>query len=187
MPLSQRELIAIEAKAFELIQNCKITSPPVDVEKIAKSISLTVFPYDLGEVSGALIIENNQAYIGYNPSHNHKRKRFTIGHEIGHYCLHCVAKNETIIKDQLFVDKDFIVKYRNANNYSYTEQKQEQQANAFAAALLMPVKFIKKELCDKKNALLDENALIDHLADCFDVSVPAMTFRLENMNDFPHE
>ena len=110
MPLSHRELVAIESKAFELINKYNITEPPVDVERIAESLLLTVFPYSLDEVSGALIIENNQAYIGYNPTHGTQRRRFTIGHELGHYCLHCESSPSTIKKG---ISPDGIEKTRN--------------------------------------------------------------------------
>lgn len=182
MPLSHRDIVAIESKAADLIRQCSIIRPPVNVHQIAESLNLTVFPYKLNEVSGALIIESNQAYIGFNPTHGKERQRFTIAHEIGHYCLHCLASDTAVRKDQLFVDKDFIVKYRNANNYSVAELKQEQQANSFAAALLMPEEFIKAELEKPSYAKLEEIELINKLANLFEVSVPAMTFRLDNLN-----
>ena len=115
------------------------------VETIAKNLDLTVTAYDLGDgVSGALVIENNKGSIGYNPSHPKVRQRFTIAHELGHYSLHNTSKG-----DKLFVDKDFIVKYRNAASYTSAELKQEQEANAFGAALLMPKDFVLKELNNK--------------------------------------
>lgn len=183
MRLSLHELVAIESKAFELIKQNQITSPAVDVDTIAENLGLKVIPYELNEISGALIIENNQGFIGFNPSHQTTRKRFTIAHEIGHYYLHCLSSDHPK-KDQLFVDKDFIVKYRNANNYTYAELKQEQQANAFAAALLMPRDFIQKELNKPSNKSLAEVQLIEKLAERFNVSVPAMTFRLENLSSY---
>ena len=182
MPLSSAELNSIEAKAFDLINKCKIKFPPVDVEVIARYLGLKVVQSELNEVSGALIIEGNQGYIGYNPTHGEQRRRFTIAHEIGHYCLHCISDDSSQRKSQLFVDKDFIVKYRNANNYTYAEMKQEQQANAFAAALLMPEQFVTREIKSVENTKREEIDLIVQLATDFNVSVPAMTFRLENLN-----
>jgi Zn-dependent peptidase ImmA (M78 family) len=183
MPLSYQELVSIEEKAFNLLNSKKRqVTPPIDVEAVALQLGLQVIPYELSEISGALIIENNQGFIGYNPAHNDTRRRFTIAHEIGHYYLHCNGNESAVKKDQLFVDKDFIVKYRNANNYTFAELKQEQQANAFAAALLMPKELIEKEL--KKTENLSEIDLIGHLATLFNVSIPAMTFRLDNLNTY---
>jgi Zn-dependent peptidase ImmA (M78 family) len=181
MPLSNRELAVIEARAGELIQNCHIIHPAVDVEIIAASLGLSVAAEPLDEVSGALIIQNNNSYIRYNTTHPPTRQRFTIAHELGHYYLHCDFKNVNR-KDQLFVDKDFIVKYRNANNYTFAELKQEQEANAFAAALLMPRDFINSEINKKIYANVDEIKLIEKMAQVFKVSVPAMTYRLDNLS-----
>ncbi|MFT3701214.1 MAG: ImmA/IrrE family metallo-endopeptidase [Agriterribacter sp.] len=163
-----------EASAKELIRQFKVKTPPVPVHDIARRLGLDVIGYDLGDdISGTLVIENGKGYIGFNPAHSKKRQRFTIGHELGHFKLHHSNNN-------LFVDKDFIVKYRSSNSYTPKELLQEQQANAFSAALLMPDDFIRAELENLSN--LSEIELIETLAKLFDVSVPAMTYRLNNLN-----
>lgn len=180
MPLTLKELEWVESEAASLIKKNKITSPPINVEQLAKHLGLNVIAYDFGEeISGTLVIENGKGYIGYNPSHPKVRQRFTIAHEIGHFQLHNSTKNE-----QIFVDKDFIVKYRNANNYTIAELKHEQEANAFAAALLMPKEFINRELSKKSNANIHEYGLIESFSKLFNVSVHAMTYRLTNINMF---
>ena len=180
MPLSQKDLEWVESEASLLIKKNKVISPPVNVEQLAKHLGLDVIAYDFGEdISGTLVIENRKGYIGYNPSHPKVRQRFTIAHEIGHFQLHNDTKHE-----QIFVDKDFIVKYRNANNYTSAELKHEQEANAFAAALLMPKDFIKKELSKKVNSNIHEYGLIESFSKLFDVSIPAMTYRLTNLDIF---
>jgi len=178
MPIMPNELKRVERSASLLIAKNRVQSPPVRVEEIARSLSLDLVAYDLGDgVSGALIIENGKGVIGVNPRDPKTRQRFTIAHEIGHFQLHNKTKGE-----KLFVDKDFIVKYRNSNNYNSEELKHEQEANAFAAELLMPREFICAELAKKSFAALSEPELIEELAKLFEVSVPAMTFRLSNMN-----
>ena len=81
-------------------------------------------------------------------------------------------------ENKLFVDKDFIVKYTSGNNYTQSELKQEQEANAFAAALLMPKDFVMSEIRQEKYYQIPEHKLIEKMAKTFDVSVLAMTFRL---------
>lgn len=165
-----------EARAHRVIRERGIRSAPIPVIDIAKAEGLDVIGYDLGEdVSGTLVIENGKGFIGYNPSHSKKRQRFTIAHELGHYLLHYT-------ENHLFVDKDFLVKYRRQTSYTNKELFQEQEANAFSAALLMPKDFILKELKSKSTIELGEIELIETLAKVFDVSVPAMTFRLNNLN-----
>jgi Zn-dependent peptidase ImmA (M78 family) len=149
---------------------------PVPVNKIAESRGLTIKPYDLGEaVSGVLVIKQGVGTIGINPTESMVRQRFTVAHELGHFELH----NDG---DELFVDKAFKVHFRDQNS-SKGEIKKEQEANAFAAALLMPEKFIRKEIEKHSFDLSDEDSM-KTLAKTFNVSVPAMTFRISNLGLF---
>jgi Zn-dependent peptidase ImmA (M78 family) len=152
---------------------------PIPIEIIARSQKVDVIPYELGdEVSGMLVINKDSGVIGYNSKHSKGRQRFTIAHEFGHYILHRSLK-------ELFVDKDFIViKYRSNKEYSAIEMKHEREANAFAASILMPEHLIKAEIEKKEMKMLTENELIEKLANIFEVSVPAMTFRLSELNIF---
>lgn len=178
MSVLLKDLQKIEDTAMSLIKSNRISGPPIPVEDIARNLGLDVIAYNLGDdISGTLVVENKKGFIGYNPSHVKVRQRFTIAHELGHFLLHNHSKSE-----QLFVDKDFLVKYRSANNYSSAELKHEQEANAFAAALLMPKEFVHKELSRKNTTNLPELELIEVLAKVFEVSIPAMTYRLNNLN-----
>lgn len=157
----------------------KITELPINVEEIAKLRGLKVVPYPLeGGVSGILLIEGHYGTIGYNAAEPTVRRRFTIAHELGHYELH---------KDQshLFIDKTFKVLFRNTKkDISTPEAMYEQEANSFAAALLMPETLLNAEI---KNASLDlgnEDA-IKKLAERFDVSTTAMYYRMLNLGKIP--
>ncbi len=167
----------IEEQVSKLLLQEGVESYPVPVEKIALSLGVDVMPYNLGdEVSGILAINEGKGTIGYNLQHSKGRQRFTVAHELGHYIMHRNTKKE------LFVDKDYIVKFRSNKKYSSTELKQEKEANAFAAALLMPKKVVLQELFNEQNA--PENELIEILAKRFEVSVPAMTYRISDLNNF---
>lgn len=136
--------------------------------------------YDLGEdVSGILVIENSKGTIGYSSENSRVRQRFTIAHELGHFTLHKHSKS-----NEVFVDKDFIVKYRSEKQYTQAEIRQEQEANMFAATLLMPKELLIQELSKKDYKGLSESEFISAMAKVFDVSIPAMTFRLANSNLF---
>lgn len=177
MPVLHPELREAETPASKLIEKFGLTKPPINVEGIAVSLGLEVIPYAFDDdISGALIIQKSKSVIGYNPQHSRKRKRFTIAHELAHYLLHNTES------ESLFIDKDFIAKYRSATNYTPRELKQERQANAFAAELLMPRKILLASLKEDEYKDLPEPELIDELAKLFDVSVPAMTIRLSNLN-----
>lgn len=166
----------IEKLTSKILDDLNIKSLPIPVNKIAEFRGLAIKPYDLGEdVSGVLVIKNGKGTIGINPSESSVRQRFTIAHELGHYELH----NDG---DELFVDKGFKVLFRDQNS-SKGEIKKEQEANAFAAALLMPEKFIRKEIERNSFDLTDEDSM-KKLAKTFNVSVPAMTYRISNLGLF---
>jgi Zn-dependent peptidase ImmA (M78 family) len=163
----------IEQIADAILRECKVTSAPVDIEEIAAKKGLTIKPYDLGEnVSGVLVIKNNSGIIGINPLESQVRQRFTIAHEIGHYELHRE-------KGDFFVDKQRIL-FRDEKSTS-GEIKNEREANAFAAAVLMPESLLKKEI-KKKHLRVSDEEVIAKLASTFGVSMVAMTYRLVNLN-----
>jgi Zn-dependent peptidase ImmA (M78 family) len=167
----------IEKQVSELLSQEGIDYLPIPVDKIARSKGVEVVPYDLGaEVSGVLSVNDNKGTIGYNPTQSKVRQRFTIAHELGHFLLHSNSNKE------LFVDKDFIVKFRSKKSYTPTEQRHESEANAFAAALLMPRSVVFQEIAKKKFQALSELELIEELAKVFDVSIPAMTYRLSDLS-----
>lgn len=168
----------IEKVATDLLMSVGVKELPVPVEKVAQLRGLQVRPYDLGEdVSGMLVIDAGNGTIGFNPLDSKVRQRFTIAHELGHYELH---KTDTGV----FIDTDFRVEFRNERSSS-GEDKKEREANAFAAALLMPQKLLIKEIANHDYDLTEEDSMRD-LAKIFHVSVLAMTYRLANLNYFKY-
>jgi len=163
----------------KLLLDAGVIEAPVPIKQIARMCGANVVGYDFGEeISGVLVVEGNSGTIGFNTANSRVRQRFTIAHELGHLTQHVNLNNER----EFFVDKDFIVKFRSDKQYSPKEITQERQANAFAAAILMPKKFILEEMRDQKYKGLHETNLIEELAKVFEVSVPAMTYRLSDLN-----
>jgi len=166
----------IEKITIEILNACGITKLPIAIEQIAVQRGLNIRAYDLGEgVSGVLAIDSGKGTIGYNPRESKVRQRFTIAHELGHYELH--RKN-----NELFVDKDFVVLFRDQNS-STGELKKEQEANAFAASILMPENILLREIENNKFDLSEERSLKE-LSKLFHVSSTAMSFRIANLNLF---
>ncbi len=149
----------------------------VDVKLVAEKLGLTVEPHDLGpNISGVLYIDKGKGTIGYNKFESPVRQRFTIAHEIGHFILHR-------LQSEIFVDKkEFKVMYR-AEHSVKGDAKQEREANAFAAALLMPKERLTKELQELSFDLGDDqDDAIQRLAELFKVSTQAMAYRISNLN-----
>jgi Zn-dependent peptidase ImmA (M78 family) len=166
----------IEKATQDILDNLKVSQLPIPVEEIVKKRGLELRAYDLGEnVSGALMIDAGKGTIGFSPRESKVRQRFTIAHELGHYELH---KQES----GLFIDNEFKILFRD-NNSSKGEIKKELEANSFAAALLMPERFLLREIQRNNFDIGDEDS-IKKLAKIFDVSVSAITYRIANLNLF---
>lgn len=166
-----------EKMAQQLLDEFGIYQPPVPVEALArqKGVKLSFEPFDGKEdISGLLFRNGNNVIIGINSAHHHNRQRFTIAHELGHLLLHD--------KEELFVDKVVKINFRDSVS-SAAIDKNEISANAFAAELLMPKKFMLNELHKiiKKNKQLSKEALIEKLSSVFEVSAKAMEYRLINL------
>jgi len=157
-----------------IFNEIKVDSLPVKIEDIAKQRGLRLMPYAFDEdISGVLVIEDGLGTIGYNQSESRVRRRFTIAHELGHYELHKE-------KSKLFMDKGFrAIFHRKNTGITEDTKKMEEEANAFAASILMPDHLLIKEL-EKIEFDLSSEDDIKNLAKIFDVSSTAMYYRIRN-------
>jgi Zn-dependent peptidase ImmA (M78 family) len=157
-----------------VLDECGVTEPPVPVEQIAVALGIVVVrePFK-GDISGMLYREGGRILIGVNSSQAQVRQRFTIAHEIGHFRLHP--------GHDVHIDRDIKVDFRDEVS-SLAIHREEIEANAFAAELLMPRRFLQREVLDTvARGKVTERSLIDDLASRFDVSRQAMEFRLVNL------
>ena len=164
----------IEELAAQLLSELNINELPIPIRKIAELKGLIIHPFDLGtNISGVLVIDKEQGTIGINPLESPVRQRFTIAHELGHFLLHSESES-------LFVDKHFKILFR-SQGQSSKEIKKEQDANAFAAAILMPKNKLEEKINNSSLDLTDDEA-VKKIAQMFDVSVIAMTYRIANLH-----
>jgi Zn-dependent peptidase ImmA (M78 family) len=160
-----------EKKAIVLLDELGDSELPVPVERIARRLGaqITYEPFE-GEISGMLYRSPGTTVIGVNSSHAPTRQRFTVAHEIGHLRMH---QGEGVI-----IDRFVRVNWRNGES-----NREETQANRFAAGLLMPRSLVCKEI---ERTLSRQPDLIPYdlaamLAKRFDVSPAAMQYRLINL------
>lgn len=158
-------------KVKQLLHDSEIDDAPVDVEAIAEELGIRVeyqpFSEDDEEISGCIMKAGGEFIIGVNATHHSNRQRFTIAHELGHYVMH----RSTL--DKVHLDRN----YRSAQG----DDSKEIEANAFAAELLMPEDLVREytgELADTPLDAEDDHAVIQKLAEQFEVSTQAMTIRL---------
>lgn len=171
--MRSRPDLKIEAKAHKLLEDHNCLRRPVPLDVLAHRLGLRVQPAILGDgISGVLVLDGENGTIGVNSSQAPVSQRFTIAHEIGHYELHRASS-------RLFIDKAYSAFLRSEASSS-GEDRQEIQANQFAAALLMPADLVRAEVKRIGIDLADESSL-SSLADAFQVSRQAMSFRLANL------
>ncbi len=138
------------------------------IQSICESENITLEESDIKDISGALFKEEDEWKILLNKCDSLSRKIFTVAHELGHYFLH---KNG----DEEFVDGILI----HTRNEDIKYQQNEVEANEFAGNLLMPRKFIEKEIGLPSGTITWGK--IDLLASKFSVSTVAITTRLKNL------
>ncbi|MFZ7947254.1 MULTISPECIES: ImmA/IrrE family metallo-endopeptidase [Bacillaceae] len=162
----------IEQKANELLKMFEIDEIPIPVYEIANNLGIIVQEEELeGEMSGILLRDIDKTIIGVNSKHYPNRKRFTIAHELGHFVMH---KGNPV-----HIDRTFRVNFRDKNS-SLANNIDEIEANAFAAALLMPEKKIKQVVNKKLKQGIDieESDELASIADMFKVSKQSLLIRL---------
>jgi Zn-dependent peptidase ImmA (M78 family) len=142
---------------------------PINLEKIATHFGYKIKDLDFeDDFSGMLVkktIYTNSAEKDKFPT----RHRFTIAHELGHALIH---------KSENHQYKP--VRFR-SDSISLDEKKLEQEANQFAAWLLMPEVELLNELDNKDSISEDE---IREIAKKFNVSFSAMNYRLSDLGYF---
>lgn len=162
--LTRNRMNEIEAKAQDVLLNVFTDEDafnlPINITKIASTLGLTlkegIFADD--EVVGAYDKASKTIYVA--EADPYFRKAFTIAHEMGHFMLHEEKEKETFFrKDVILSDKE--------------DRIEEQEANYFAANLLMP----KGTLIRYLRLTKDSN----YLADIFGVSHSAMALRLKHL------
>jgi Zn-dependent peptidase ImmA (M78 family) len=153
-----------EAAATRALKECSIKAPPVKPEKIAQHFHLPVLEWRFPDALSALIVRTvgNGYAIGVNRTHPRARQRFSVAHELGHALLRHDATHYLEFTDQSAIGEP--------PDYNYRD---EREANAFAASLLMSKKWLHAD------AQRDPN--VSKLARRYQVSEEAMSFRLINL------
>lgn len=158
----------IEEMTQELLQSLDALEVPVDLDYISEKIGIEVKRGQLGDdVSGTIyIMGEGKAAVALNSTNTPKRQRFTLAHEIGHFIMH-KGRGIHVDTEQMLFRREGAV-----------SDPRETAANQFAACLLMPRTLLDKELDGDE---LD----IDKLAQKFNVSSQAMSYRLLNLKLIP--
>lgn len=168
---SRKREIRIQADSVR--EKCKVSRYGIiDLFKECDRMGYKLIRYPLGEDAdlGFALKKDDDIIIYINTSIRLSRQIFTLAHEIGHVILHLNG-------EQSFIDN-------NATIAGGSVDKKEQEANYFAACLLMPSddveRFIDLELPDfEKNGLSGMD--IARIMSEFNVSYDVALNRLESL------
>ncbi len=163
----------IRIKADEFREKCKVSRYGiVNLFKDCERQGYKVLRYPLGEAAdlGFTLKKDNDVVIFTNTCSRLSREIFTLAHEIGHVILH----GEEGLP---FIDDKITISGRS------TDEK-EQEANYFAACLLMPADEVERFLDLKITSFLEQRLSamdIARIMSEFNVSFDMALYRLENL------
>lgn len=162
--LTKTQIHTIEAKANAVLESVfgstDTVSLPVSLLDILNRYEITalVGTFEDEAVSGVYNKEKKNIYVAKDEDSN--RKAFTVAHELGHFFLHEKKKDDIFYRTQILHITD-------------EDRKEEQEANWFAASLLMPEQQLRHYYSLTKN--------VGELAVIFGVSSTAVYYRLKNL------
>lgn len=152
--MARANRILARKRAKEILQELKITEPPVKISSIANYLEIDALKGDetipIFKKTSAFIDLEDKILV-YKDSDPIVRKRFSVAHEIGHFVLSHTVKNDIFDID----------------SFDYREI----EANMFAAEILMPFDWVKKDMQLRNMSIKD-------LAKKYWVSEEAMGWRL---------
>lgn len=163
--------VRVRRRAEEILE--RFNEPPVDLDAVAQALNVEVRRMDLEpDISGILYRTPDRRVIVINAKQSSVRQRFSIAHEIGHLLLH---RGEAV-----HVDAGFRVNLRDPRSAT-AEDVEEIEANAFAANLLMPAEWLRRDVEEASLDLADDEALAV-LAHRYQVSSQALAYRLATLS-----
>lgn len=172
----------IRSLVEKILKEREIGKCPVQIEEVAQAVGVEVRRNATNEPLSGFLLRHGagKAIIGVNKSHHPNRQRFTIAHELGHYFLH--GGKEVHVDESFMTSATISLRGKEAE---LGQEPEEIEANLFAAEMLMPEVFLKRDLEHlSEKAPPDEEAFekaVLKLAKKYEVSKQAMTFRLINL------
>ena len=151
-------------KAKNILHIFGVSETPIDVDDITSKLGFKIAYTELSDkVSAAIKIDGDQKAIIVNSKHSKNRQRFSIAHELGHYLS---GHEDFDDEKRIFIDPH--------KKYLNPQFRQEEEADEFAAELLMPESILKADVLENKLGLSE-------LATRYEVSEQAMTIQLVNL------
>ena len=159
------------SRAEELLQSLGITKPSeIDLEAIAWDQGVEIRYRKLDGCEARIIGTSEKAIISINPEENGRRQRFSIGHELGHWCHHR-GRFSICLKEDI-----------GNNSTQKISNDPERVADRYAADLLLPL-YIFKSIANQYNKPTFDTII--SVSNLFKVSLTATAIRYAIYGSFP--
>lgn len=156
-----------DAAARTLVDRFHLDTFPVDLDKVADGLGVLVVRQQAEpDVNAMLIRRAEHDVIGVNSDHPVESQRFALAHMLGHHQIH--RQRALLI--------DVTNRYSLGNLSSVPVDREEVDANRFAAALLAPEAVVRRMAAEAD--FRTGRQLVDLLAPRFEVSHAVMGFWL---------
>lgn len=132
-------------------------SYPIPIEELAKALDIKeIAELETEGFEGGLLMDQyrSEGIILVNKAARDGRRRFTIAHELGHFCI---PTHKPIKGDKFLCSRDDMRLWSTSEQNAYA--RMEAEANRFSALLLMPPPLLRKYM-----AALGDPDLMDIIA-----------------------
>ena len=160
-----------QIQAEKVLQENDIISVPIPIDQIAMNYGLQIFISDFNDSTESGLLSPKEKKVYINRKDSIARRRFTLAHELGHFLMH---KGLEEIKHKEFIER--------RSPISGEKPWYEKEADAFAAHLLVPIIFLKKEgyiFSTKENIPFQK---VYDLSKKYDVSIDVIGYQINRMN-----
>ncbi|MBW9064102.1 ImmA/IrrE family metallo-endopeptidase [Rhizobium herbae] len=189
----------IKKSARAILEQIGYQGGRVDLQQICDelSIDLQFTNHLVKDADGNLILGSanfTRRLIQINAHEDGNRERFTIGHEIGHFCL----KHDGYLRSENVIESDLLIHSQSKKSLNY--ERLEFQANAFSSELILPDRPFSIKTAEYRRDLdirdrghgyifVDDqpwnyqayNELLSRLSSHFEVSKQAIEIKFKNM------
>lgn len=153
----------------DLLLTLGISNPTeIDVEAIAAACNARVQYRPLSGCEATILGVEDKAIITVNKNSHPARKRFSVGHELGHWCN----------------DRGKVASHscdENALTRAWSPRDPEYRANQFAAELLLP-RFMLREVLSEKSVTFDS---VREIKEKYSTSLTATAIRMVQVGEYP--
>lgn len=130
----------VRQAASQLLKDCRISDPPVDLQIVAQHLGLGYEEVDYfpDDVEALIVPMEDRTVAVVNKNFPKNRRRFSLAHELCHHYLH---KDRSLLEDTNAIDSPNV---DSSDSVDLAKDAFEAEADTFAGELLVPLFMLKK-------------------------------------------